>query len=176
MRNDFRKRSNTPRTNNVRRGKEPTEAPKPEKPAPRAVPTFEDLKHQLTAWVENEHVPGKFQAWYTADAIPEHADWRIIKTYRGQQENLSIEAPARNMTAPELVTQVLEQLKKEHLHIFKKALRQIWFRAVGDGRFALLVQVNLRGRFSAHGYKTFIDFLQRTCPIATLSLPRRITA
>jgi hypothetical protein len=68
------------------------------------------------------------------------------------------------MTAPELVTQVFEQLKKEHLHIFKKALRQIWFRAVGDGRFALLVQVNLRGRFSAHGYKTFIDFLQRTCP------------
>ena len=164
MRNDFRKKSNTPRTNNVRRGKEPAEAPKPEKPAPRAVPTFEDLKHQLTAWVENEHVPGKFQAWYTADAIPDHADWRIIKTYRGQQENLSIEAPARNMTAPELVTQVFEQLKKEHLHIFKKALRQIWFRAVGDGRFALLVQVNLRGRFSAHGYKTFIDFLQRTCP------------
>lgn len=138
--------------------------PKQEKTVSRAVPTFEDIKQQLASWAENEHIPGKFQAWYTAEAIPEHADWRILKTYRGQQESLSIDAPARGMEIPELVSRILEQLKKEHLHIFKKALRQIWFRAAGDGRYALLVQVNLKGRFSAHGYKTFVDFLQRSCP------------
>ena len=164
MRNDFRKRSNSPRTSNVRRSKEQTEAPKAEKPVRKAAMTFEDIKQQLAAWAENERIPGKFQAWFTADANPEHSDWRIIKTYRGQQESLSIDAPARGMDVPELVTRVFEQVKKEHLHIFKKALRQIWFRAVGDGRYAMLVQVNLKGRFSAHGYKTFVDFIQRNCP------------
>lgn len=164
MKKDFRSTNNRTRGNSVRRNKEQTEAMKAEKPVRKAMLSFEDMKQQLTAWVENEHIPGKFQAWFTADAIPEHSDWRIVKTYHGQQESLSIEAPARGMDTPELITRVFEQLKKEHLHIFKKALRQIWFRAVGDGHFALLAQVNLRGRFSAHGYKTFVDFLQRTCP------------
>ena len=160
MRNDFRKKSNSPRTNSVRRSKEQAEAPKAEKPVRKAALTFEDIKQQLAAWAQNEHIPGKFQAWYTAEAVPEHSDWRILKTYRGEQEKLSIEAPARDMDTPEIVTNVFEQLKKEHLHIFKKALRQIWFRATGDGRYAMLVQVNLKGRFSAHGYKTFIDFVR----------------
>ena len=163
MRNDFRRNSNNPRTN-VRQGKPQSDAPKAEKPVRRTPLTFEDIKQQVAAWAENEHIPGKFQAWYTKESIPDHSDWRILKTYRGAQEILSIEAPAHGMTAPELVTRVLEQLKKEHLHIFKKALRQIWFRATGDGRYALLVQVNLKGKFSAHGYKTFIDFVQRNCP------------
>ena len=164
MRNDFRKRSNSPRINNVRQGKPQAEPPKEEKPVRKATLSFEDIKQQLAAWAENERIPGKFQAWFTADANPEHADWRILKTYRGKQESLTIEAPARDMEAPELVTRVFQQLKKEHLHIFSKALRQIWFRAIGDGRYAMLVQVNLKGRFSAHGYKTFIDFVQRNCP------------
>ena len=164
MRNDFRKRSNSPRINNVRQGKPQAEPPKEEKSVRKATLSFEDIKQQLAAWAENERIPGKFQAWFTADANPEHADWRILKTYRGKQESLTIEAPARDMEAPELVTRVFQQLKKEHLHIFSKALRQIWFRAIGDGRYAMLVQVNLKGRFSAHGYKTFIDFVQRNCP------------
>lgn len=164
MRNDFRKRSNSPRINNVRQGKPQAEPPKEEKPVRKVTLSFEDIKQQLAAWAENERIPGKFQAWFTADANPEHADWRILKTYRGKQESLTIEAPARDMEAPELVTRVFQQLKKEHLHIFSKALRQIWFRAIGDGRYAMLVQVNLKGRFSAHGYKTFIDFVQRNCP------------
>jgi hypothetical protein len=164
MRNDFRKRSNSPRINNIRQGKPQAETPKEEKPVRKVTLSFEDIKQQLAAWAENERIPGKFQAWFTADANPEHADWRILKTYRGKQESLTIEAPARDMEAPELVTRVFQQLKKEHLHIFSKALRQIWFRAIGDGRYAMLVQVNLKGRFSAHGYKTFIDFVQRNCP------------
>ncbi len=164
MRNDFRKRSNSPRINNVRQGKPQAETPKEEKPVRKVTLSFEDIKQQLAAWAENERIPGKFQAWFTADANPEHADWRILKTYRGKQESLTIDAPARDMEAPELVTRVFQQLKKEHLHIFSKALRQIWFRAIGDGRYAMLVQVNLKGRFSAHGYKTFIDFVQRNCP------------
>lgn len=131
---------------------------------PQAVPALEDLKQQLTAWVANEKIPGKIQAWFTADASPENSDWRIIKTIRGEHEHLSIESPTKEMSAPDIVARVLEQLKKDHLHIFKKALRQIWFRAIGDGRFAMLVQVNLKGRNSAHGYKTFIDFLERNCP------------
>ena len=164
MKNDFKGTNNRARRNSAQRGKVQVEAPKEEKPVRKAPLTFEDIKKQLAAWAENEHIPGKFQAWFTADANPEHADWRILKTYRGKQETLTIEAPARDMDVPALVTGVLAQLKKEHLHIFSKALRQIWFRAIGDGRYAMLVQVNLKGRFSAHGYKTFIDYIQRTYP------------
>ena len=138
--------------------------PKAEKPVVRQIPSFEDIKAQVSAWMTNDRIPGKLQAWFTADAIPEHSDWRIVKEYHGTQENLTIEAPARDMKPIELVVRVMEQLQKDHLHIFKKALRQIWFRASGDGRFALLVQVNVKGKISAHGYKTFVDFLERSCP------------
>ena len=163
MNQNFR-RSLKPAQRHAKPSQAKNQTEKPAKPVVRAVASLEDLKHQLAAWAENEKIPGKIQAWYTAEAVPEHSDWRILKTYRGAQENLSIEYPDRSMVPPEFVTRVFEQLKKEHLHIFKKALRQIWFRALGDGRYAMLTQVNLKGRFSAHGYKTFIDFIQRSCP------------
>ncbi len=137
---------------------------KTEKKVVRKILSFEDIKAQVSAWMTNDRIPGKLQAWYTADAIPENADWRIVKEYHGMQENLTIEAPARDMKPIELVNRIMEQLHKEHLHIFKKALRQIWFRATGDGRFAILVQVNVKGKISAHGYKTFVDFIERSCP------------
>ena len=129
--------------------------------------SFEDLKQQLTTWVATEKIPGKFQAWYTVEASAENADWRITKVRQGEHEKLSIEAPGFEMETPEIVEKIFEQLKKEHLRIFTKALRQIWFRAAGNSNFALLVQVNLKGRNSAHGYKTFIDFLERNCPEIT---------
>lgn len=137
---------------------------KPAKPVERVIPTFEDLKRQLAAWAETEKIPGKIQAWYTAETPAENCDWRIVKIIKGASEKLVIEAPVKDMERPEVVTRVNEQLKKDHLRIFGKALRQICFRATGDGQFALLVQVNLRGRNSAHGYKTFVDFLERSCP------------
>jgi len=137
---------------------------KEEKPIERAVPTLEDLKRQLTAWAETEKIPGKIQAWYTAESAAEDCDWRIAKVTRGASEKIVIDAPNKELKAPEVVVRIQEQLKKDHLRIFSKALRQISFRATGDGNFALLVQVNLRGRNSAHGYKTFIDFLERSCP------------
>ena len=68
------------------------------------------------------------------------------------------------MDAPEVVSLVFEQIKKEHLRNFRKAIRTIWFRACGDGTFALVVQANLRGKNSAHECKTFVDFLERSCP------------
>jgi len=135
-----------------------------EKTIVRAVPTLEDLKRQLTAWAETEKIPGKIQAWYTAETTAEDCDWRIAKITKGASEKIVIEAPIKDMEAPEVVVRIHEQLKKDHLRIFGKALRQMRFRATGDGNFALLVQVNLRGRNSAHGYKTFIDFLERSCP------------
>ena len=137
---------------------------KAEKPVVRKILSFDDIKNQVVAWMENDRIPGKLQAWFTAEATPENSDWRIIKEYHGAQENLVIDAPSRDMKPLELVKRVLEQLHKEHLRIFKKALRQIWFRATGDGRFALLVQVNVKGKISAHGYKTFVDFIERSCP------------
>ena len=137
---------------------------KADKPVVRKILSFEDIKAQVSAWMENDRIPGKLQGWFTADATPEKSDWRIVKEYKGAQENLIIDAPARDMKPIELVSRVMDQLHKEHLRVFKKALRQIWFRATGDGRFALLVQVNVKGKISAHGYKTFIDFLERSCP------------
>ena len=137
---------------------------KADKPVVRRILSFDDIKAQVSAWMENDRIPGKLQAWFTADATPENSDWRIVKEYKGAQENLVIDAPSRDMKPLDLVNRVMEQLHKDHLRIFKKALRQIWFRATGDGRFALLVQVNVKGKISAHGYKTFVDFLERSCP------------
>lgn len=137
------------------------EEPKPEV---RKNLSFEDIKIQLASWAENEHIPGKFQAWFTKDANSENADWCILHKMVKDHEVLVIDAPAKEMDAPEVVNRVNEQLKKDHLRLFRKAIRTIWFRATGDGRFALLVQINLRGKNSAHAYKTFLDFLERGCP------------
>ena len=137
---------------------------KEEKLAPRRIPSFDDIKTQVGAWLKNDRIPGKLQAWFTADANPVNSDWRIVKEYRGVQEILTIDAPSHDMKPIDLVNRVMEQLHKEHLHVFKKALRQIWFRSTGDGRFAILIQVNVKGKISAHGYKTFVSFLERSCP------------
>ena len=126
--------------------------------------TLEDHKKQLTAWIEAEHIPGKFQAWYTAPADPMHSDWRIKSVYKGPQELLEVEVPVRKMDVPEIVPMIFQQLRKEHLRAFRKSIRQIWLRATGDGRFAMLVQANLRGKNSAHESKTFTDFVQRSIP------------
>lgn len=99
---------------------------KAEKPVVRKILSFDDIKTQVAAWMENDRIPGKLQAWFTADATPENSDWRIVKEYHGAQENLVIDAPSRDMKPIELVSRVLEQLHKDHLRIFKKALRQIW--------------------------------------------------
>lgn len=134
------------------------------KPVVRPILSLEDLKQQLNAWAENERIPGKFQSLYTKESSSENADWRFIVKRVGEHDTLSIEAPAKGMDAPEVVTRINEQLHKDHLRIFRKAIRQIWLRATGDGRFALLVQANCHGRNSAHGFKTFSDFVERNCP------------
>lgn len=134
------------------------------KPAPRKNLTAEDLKRQLLAWAENDNIPGKFQAWFTKESAAENADWRFVCKKQGEHEVLSIEAPAKGMEPSEVVTRIGEQLHKDHLRIFRKTIRQIWLRATGDGRFAVLVQASFHGKNSAHGFKTFSDFLERSCP------------
>ena len=72
---------------------------KAEKPVVRKILSFDDIKTQVAAWMENDRIPGKLQAWFTADATPENSDWRIIKEYHGAQENLVIDAPSRDSEA-----------------------------------------------------------------------------
>ena len=129
----------------------------------RAVP-FEEIKRQLAAWAEDNRIPGKIQAWFTRDAVADHCDWRILNKIANNHESLVIEPPAYGMEPPALVKSVFDQLHKEHLHTLKKAMRQIWFRATGDGRYALLVQANIHGRNSGHEIKSFTEFLQHSCP------------
>lgn len=136
----------------------------PEKIESHSGKSLDDLKRQLSAWAENERIPGKIQAWFAKDVLPENCDWKIVGKMVSGHEALIIDAPAKGMEPPKVVKSVFEQLKKEHLRIFKKALRQIWFRSTGDRRFALIVQANCHGRDSARGYKTLVDFVQRNLP------------
>ena len=52
---------------------------KAEKPVVRKILSFDDIKNQVAAWMENDRIPGKLQAWFTAEATPENSDWSIIK-------------------------------------------------------------------------------------------------
>lgn len=140
------------------------EEPAPQSKTIRRVFTLDDKKQQLAAWAENERIPGKIQAWFTKDAQNDNSDWRILYKLVNGHETLTVEPPAKDMPAPETVSGIMEQLHKEHLRPFKRALRQIWLRATGDGRFAMLIQANLHGNTSAHASKTFLDFIQRSHP------------
>ena len=143
------------------------EPSKVEKPVIRKTASFEDIQKQFHAWIEDMRIPGKVQAWYTAEAKPENSDWKIYSKLINGHESLLLDAPAKGMDVPEVVSLVFEQIKKTHLHNFRKAIRTIWFRACGNGTFALVVQANLRGKNSAHECKTFVDFLERSCPEIT---------
>ena len=105
------------------------EPSKAEKPIIRKAANFEDIQKQLSAWVESMRIPGKIQAWFTAEAKPENSDWKIYSKLINGHESLFLDAPAKGMDAPEVVSLVFEQIKKEHLRNFRKAIRTIWFRA-----------------------------------------------
>ena len=130
----------------------------------RRVFTLDEKKQQLAAWAENERIPGKIQAWFTKEAQSENSDWRFLNKLVNGHETLTLEPPVKDMPEPDVVKGIMEQLHKEHLRPFKRALRQIWLRATGDGRFAMLIQANLHGNTSAHASKTFLDFVQRSYP------------
>ena len=115
------------------------ETPKVEKPVIRRTASFEDIQRQFRAWIEDMRIPGKVQAWFTAEAKPENSDWKIYSKLINGHENLLLDAPVKGMEIPAVVSLVFEQIKKEHLHNFRKAIRTIWFRACGDGTFALVV-------------------------------------
>ena len=135
----------------------------PAVPVRRVVP-FEEMKRELVAWAEDGRVPGKIQAWFTKDAVNDHCDWRILNKVVNNHETLVVEGPAKDMEVPAVVKAVYDQMHKDHLRILKRALRQIWFRATGDGRFALLVQANIHGKNSGHESKSLIEYLQHSCP------------
>ena len=65
--------------------------------------SIDDMKRQLQAWAENERIPGKFQAWFTKEALPENSDWRFVAKKVGEHTSLTLEAPAKGMEAPDVV-------------------------------------------------------------------------
>ena len=121
-------------------------------------------KDLLLDWVKKEKIPGKIQAWYSLESENIHSDFRIIQTQQGSQQKLLIEPPVPNMPTPEMVQKIYDQLHKEHLHILKKALIQMWIRASGQGQFGILIQANLRSAITTKAYKSFVSFLERSFP------------
>ena len=130
----------------------------------KTITELSQKKDLLLDWVRKEKIPGKIQAWYSLESESTHCDFRIIQIRRGSKEMLSIEPPVPGMATPEMVQAIYDQLRKEHLHILKKAIIQIWIRASGHGQFGVLVQANLRSAATTKAYKSFVSFLERTFP------------
>lgn len=118
-------------------------------------------KSFLANWASENKVPGKIQAWFSEESTPEFSDWRILNDTAGLHKLLKIEPPQKGMPTPLVVQRIHAQLRKDHLRAFKSALVQIWFRPLGEGRYALLVQANLHGYNSSRAYKSFLDYLLR---------------
>lgn len=129
-----------------------------EKKLPRSL---EEKKKFFADWVQENKIPGKIQAWFTQTPNEELADWRIVNELQGKHFLLKIIAPSKGFAVPNVVQSIHAQLRKEHLKAFKNAIRQIWFRALGNNRFALLLQANLHGNNSNRGYRSFLEYLQR---------------
>lgn len=126
--------------------------------------TLEGKKSYFNNWILENKIPGKAQAWFTKPVNESLADWRIVNELEGKHHLLKIISPAKGYSLPSVVQSVHTQIRKEHLKAFKNALRQIWFRALGNGKFALLLQANLHGSNSIRGYHRFLEFLQRIHP------------
>lgn len=130
----------------------------------KTITNLTQKKALLSDWVKEERIPGKMQAWFSMESENIHSDFRLITIKNGNQQTLSIEPPVPGMPAPEVVQKIFEQLHKDHLHILKKAIIQIWIRATGHGQFGVLVQANLRSAITTKAYKSFVSFIERSCP------------
>ncbi len=122
---------------------------------------LESKKRFLNAWVTENKIPGKIQAWFSVPSEANAYDWRIVKEQVGSHPVLKIETPAKGLPVPEPVLQIHEQIRKTHLRAFKNSIQQILFRPAATGSFGLLVQANLHGAISLKAYRQFLEFLQR---------------
>jgi len=110
-----------------------------------------DKKQRINDWAKQNKIPGKIQAIFTAE--PEGGDWR----YR----NFVWEG-IPDAVLPENLKKIEEQLGKAHLLPFKKKLTQIIFRSNGSGGYGMLIQIALNTPEQSRGYKSFLEYLQRT--------------
>lgn len=126
------------------------------------VPTsLEGKKQFFSTWIAENKIPGKIQAWFSKPIDETLTDWRIINELQGKHHLLKIISLGKSGVTPKVVQAIHAQLRKEHLKAFKSAFRQLLFLALGDGKFALLLQANLHGSNSIRGYRSFVEYLQR---------------
>jgi hypothetical protein len=121
-------------------------------------------KAKLAAWVEENRIPGKIQAWLSIPAVPGSGDWRLISETRGAHRMLMLEPPAPGVRPPASILAIDEQLRKEHLKSLRRQLLQVVFRSTGDGRYGILMHAIMRTPEASHALKTWMDFLQRFHP------------
>lgn len=121
-------------------------------------------KSFLQDWIHKERIPGKVQAWFSVPLDPQLCDFRLIQVQRGSKKMLSIEATVPKISPPVVVLEIYEQLRKEHLQVLRNSISQIWFRAIGEGSYALLIQANINTSLIAKAYKSFLFFLKKTHP------------
>ncbi len=120
-----------------------------------------DKKQKIKDWAEQNKIPGKVQAIFTA--LPEGGDWRCIsREIRGKKTLVWEGIPDEPL--PENLQKIEVQLEKEHLRIFKKQIMQMIFRSDGGGGYGMLIQAHLNSSEQSRAYKTFLEYLQRMHP------------
>jgi hypothetical protein len=122
-----------------------------------------DKKQRISDWARDNKIPGKIQAIFTAQAEIGGGDWRyIFREIKGKKILVWEGIPDEPL--PENLKKIEMQLEKEHLRFFKKHIMQIIFRSNGNGSYGMLVQAILNTPEQSRGYKTFLEYLQRTHP------------
>jgi hypothetical protein len=120
-----------------------------------------DKKQRINDWAEQNKIPGKIQAIFTAE--PEGGDWRYIsREVKGKKTLVWEGIPDEPL--PENLQKIETQLEKEHLRFFKKQIMQIIFRSDCGGNYGLLIQAHLNTPEQSRAYKTFLEYLQRFHP------------
>lgn len=131
----------------------------------RSAPTdLATKKSRVEAWVTENRIPGKVQAWLAIAPEATSGDWRLISETRGAHRMLMLEPPAPGIKPPPAILSMDDQLRKEHLKPLRRQLLQVIFRATGDGRYGVLVHAILRTPEAARAFKAWLDWLQRFHP------------
>ncbi|MCL2260033.1 MAG: hypothetical protein FWC15_01605 [Fibromonadales bacterium] len=120
-----------------------------------------DKKQRISDWAKANKIPGKIQAIFTAS--PDSGDWRYIsREIKGKRTLVWEGIPDEPL--PENFQKIEAQLDKEHLRFFKKQIMQIIFRSDCNGNYGALIQANLSTQDQSRGYKTFLEYMQRSHP------------
>ncbi|NLB64190.1 MAG: hypothetical protein GX801_08825 [Fibrobacter sp.] len=120
-------------------------------------------KNAIKKWQNEHRIPGKIQSIFTTETDFE-GDWKIaFKRYR-MHTRLELQTPASGVATPQLVQDIYDYFKRDHIRNIKKNTLQAILRSNGKNQWVFILHTNIRSAQNSRSIKVLEDFIRRNFP------------